>query len=103
MLGGARDPSAVDATDEGLIDTACSALSAFAGVRGTPRFAYAIRHRRAIPQYVLGHADRLRSIDVRLQESPGLFLAGNSYRGVAINSCLAEAPSVAARIAASLD
>jgi len=102
MLGGARDPSAVDATDAVLIDTACSALSDLAGVRAAPRFAYAIRHRRAIPQYVLGHADRLRSIDARLADIPGLFLAGNSYRGIAINACLAEAPSVAEAVAAFL-
>jgi oxygen-dependent protoporphyrinogen oxidase len=102
MLGGARDPSAVESTDQALIDTAAAALAAFAGVRSTPRFALAIRHHRAIPQYALGHADRLAAIDARLREIPGLFLAGNSYRGIAINSCLAEAPSIAGRVAAFL-
>jgi oxygen-dependent protoporphyrinogen oxidase len=102
MLGGARDPSAVEATDQVLTDSAASVLSALAGVRAAPRFALAIRHERAIPQYVLGHADRLAAIDARLRELPGLFLAGNSYRGIAINSCLAEAPSVAGAVSACL-
>jgi oxygen-dependent protoporphyrinogen oxidase len=102
MLGGARDPSAVQATDEHLVDTAASALAQLAGVRSAPRFAMPIRHARAIPQYVLGHADRLVGIDERLRHIPGLFLAGNSYRGIAINSCLAEAPSVADSVAAFL-
>ena len=102
MLGGARDPSAVQATDQKLIDTATSAVSSLAGVRGDPRFAMVIRHERAIPQYVLGHADRLAAIDGRLSGLPGVFLAGNSYRGIAINSCLAEAPAVAANVAAFL-
>jgi protoporphyrinogen/coproporphyrinogen III oxidase len=102
MIGGARDPSAVEATDRGLIDRAGSALASFAGVRAAPRFALAIRHARAIPQYVLGHADRLAAIDARLRGFPGLFLAGNSYRGIAINSCLAEAPTVAGSVAASI-
>jgi oxygen-dependent protoporphyrinogen oxidase len=62
----------------------------------------AIRHERAIPQYVLGHADRLVAIGARLAGIPGLFLAGNSYRGIAINSCLAEAPAVAGGVAAFL-
>jgi oxygen-dependent protoporphyrinogen oxidase len=61
-----------------------------------------IRHARAIPQYVLGHADRLNAIDARLRDIPGLFLVGNSYHGIAINSCLAEAPSVAGSVAAFL-
>jgi oxygen-dependent protoporphyrinogen oxidase len=102
MLGGARDPSAVEATDQALIDRAASALETFAGVRAAPRFAFAIRHPRAIPQYVLGHADRLAAIMERLREIPGLFLAGNSYRGIAINSCIAEAAPVAESVAAAL-
>jgi oxygen-dependent protoporphyrinogen oxidase len=102
MLGGARDPSAVDATDQTLIDHATSALASFANVRATPRFARVIRHARAIPQYVVGHADRLSAIDERLRQHPGLFLAGNSYRGIAINSCLADAPSVAGALATFL-
>jgi oxygen-dependent protoporphyrinogen oxidase len=102
MLGGARDPRAVDASDQALVATAVPALRELAGVRAEPRFALAIRHPRAIPQYVLGHSDRLAAIGARLREIPGLFLAGNSYHGIAINACLAEAPSVAARVAAVL-
>jgi oxygen-dependent protoporphyrinogen oxidase len=102
MLGGARDPSAVAATDQALIDNAAAALSSLAGVRRSPRFAMVIRHARAIPQYVLGHADRLNAIDARLRGLPGLFLAGNSYRGIAINACLADAPPVAGAVAAFL-
>lgn len=102
MLGGARDPSLVEATDHTLIDTACAALRAFAGVRGAPRFSFTIRHPRGIPQYVIGHGDRLKAIAARLRSHPGLFLAGNSYRGIAINACLAEAPRVAEEVAAFL-
>ena len=96
MLGGARDPGAVDASDAELIDEAAAALRALAGVAAPPRFALVIRHPRAIPQYVLGHAARLAAIDARLGTLPGLVLAGNSYRGVAINACLAEASKIAA-------
>jgi protoporphyrinogen/coproporphyrinogen III oxidase len=100
MLGGARDPSAAEASDQALIDNACSVLKALAGVNGDPQFSCTIRHARAIPQYVLCHAERLAAIDARLRNVPGLFLAGNSYRGIAINACLAEAPRVAESVAA---
>jgi oxygen-dependent protoporphyrinogen oxidase len=102
MIGGARDPSAVGESDTVLFDKAESALRAFAGVRASPRFAYAIRHERAIPQYVIGHAARLAAIESRLRDHPRLFLAGNSYRGISINACLAEARPVAQRVAAAL-
>jgi oxygen-dependent protoporphyrinogen oxidase len=102
MLGGARNPGLVEAADETLVETACVALRAFAGVRGSPRFSFPIRHVRGIPQYVIGHGDRLKTIAARLLLHPGLLLGGNSYRGIAINSCMAEAPRVAAELAALL-
>jgi oxygen-dependent protoporphyrinogen oxidase len=98
MLGGARDPGAIDRSDAVLIDEAAGSLATLAGVRKAPRFKLMIRHARAIPQYVLGHAARLEAIEARRRKLPGLFLAGNSYRGVAINACLLDAPKVAAEI-----
>jgi oxygen-dependent protoporphyrinogen oxidase len=85
-----------------LVDNAAAALQAFAEVRRPPRFAMVIRHARAIPQYVLGHSNRMAAIDARLRELPGLFLAGNSYRGIAINACLADAARVAESVSARL-
>jgi oxygen-dependent protoporphyrinogen oxidase len=99
MMGGSRDPGAVERSDAALIEEATGALAALAGVRKPPRFTLMIRHTRAIPQYVLGHAARLAAIEARRLTLPGLHLAGNSYRGVAINACLLDAPRVAAEIA----
>jgi oxygen-dependent protoporphyrinogen oxidase len=100
MLGGARDRSAIEATDQALIDMAAAALRALVGVRAAPRFALVIRHEPAIPQYEIGHAERMATIESELRRHAGLFLAGNSYRGIAINACIADAPSVAERVRA---
>jgi oxygen-dependent protoporphyrinogen oxidase len=100
MLGGARDRSAIEATDQALIDKAAATLSGLAGVHAAPLFTRVIRHERAIPQYEIGHAERLTAIEGRLRRHPGLFLAGNSYRGIAINACIADAPLVAERVRA---
>jgi oxygen-dependent protoporphyrinogen oxidase len=102
MIGGARDPGAARASDETLFELASSALRRFAGVTAAPRFARAIRHERAIPQYVVGHEKRLGAIEAALTRHPRLFLAGNSYRGISINACIADAPLVAKRVAAAL-
>jgi oxygen-dependent protoporphyrinogen oxidase len=69
------------------------------GLRSSPAFVHVIRHRRGIPQYTVGHTERLARIDALLRRRPGLFLAGSSYRGVSINACIADAPFVAARVA----
>jgi oxygen-dependent protoporphyrinogen oxidase len=58
------------------------------------------RHPLGIPQYVVGHLDRLGRIEGRLARHRGLFVAGNGYRGVAINSCVTEAAPLADRVVA---
>ena len=57
------------------------------------------RHPLGIPQYLVGHADRLARIDARLAALPGIALTGNSYRGVAVNNCAKEAKELALRLA----
>jgi oxygen-dependent protoporphyrinogen oxidase len=95
MIGGACDPDAVTLGDDDLLRIVRRDLAAIMGIANRPEFVRIIRHRRGIPQYVKGHASRLRAVDARLQALPGLYLAGNSYRGVSLNSCIAEAHGIA--------
>jgi oxygen-dependent protoporphyrinogen oxidase len=102
LLGGARDPAVLQASDDQLAATASAALLRFAGVASSPRLVRVVRHTHAIPQYVLGHAERLTAIDERLRNLPGLFLTGNAYRGIAINACIADGLRTAAVVARDL-
>jgi oxygen-dependent protoporphyrinogen oxidase len=98
MLGGAHDPEAA-ALDEGtLVDIAMRGLADTMGIRAEPVFRRVFRHRIGIPQYTIGHLDRLARIDARLAKHPGLAVAGNAFRGVAINTCVAEAGPIADRL-----
>jgi oxygen-dependent protoporphyrinogen oxidase len=97
MLGGATDPSAIGLDDEALLALVRSDLRRVMGIDAAPTFVKVFRHALGIPQYTVGHLDRLAAADARLAQSPGLFLAGNAYRGVAINSCIAEAARVASQ------
>ena len=54
---------------------------------------------RAIPQYHVGHLEKVAWIERRAFQHPGLFLAGNAYHGVALNDCTEQAEIVAARVA----
>jgi oxygen-dependent protoporphyrinogen oxidase len=103
MIGGARDPDAVLLDDDALLSTVKSDLRQTMGLGATPAFVRIYRHRVGIPQYIRGHLARLARIDARLARLPGLYLAGNSYHGVAINSCVAEAGPLAARVLSDLD
>jgi oxygen-dependent protoporphyrinogen oxidase len=43
---------------------------------------------KAMPQYNLGHPEKLKQIDAALEKYPGLALAGNGYRGIGIPDCI---------------
>lgn len=95
MLGGATDPHAVRLSDDKLLEIVREDLRAILGILPGPYFARVLRHPRGIPQYTLGHPARLETIDRRLRDFPGLWLVGNSLRGISINACVAEAGPVA--------
>lgn len=98
MVGGAGDPEAVDLDDRKLLDIVRKDLHLTMGVVTQPYFSRVHRHRRGIPQYTLGHPDRLAIIRDRLQGHSGLWVSGNSYGGVSVNACVEEAPRIAEEI-----
>jgi oxygen-dependent protoporphyrinogen oxidase len=102
MIGGARDPDAVEMGDTPLLETVLADLARTMGPFGTPELVRIFRHARGIPQYTLGHLERVDRMEAALRSHPGLFLAGNSYYGVAINSCIAGAGPLAGKIGAHL-
>ncbi len=99
MIGGARDPGAVEETDAQLTQRALTTLHRLLNLHGDPEVLGVIRHPRGIPQYPVGHARTLARIDTALQRHIGLHLSGNSYRGIAMNACIKEAEAIATRLA----
>jgi oxygen-dependent protoporphyrinogen oxidase len=63
-----------------------------------PRWARVTRWPASMPQYTIGHLDRLLTVDRALGAHTGLFVTGNSYRGVGIPDTIAHARFVANRI-----
>lgn len=95
LIGGGRDPDAASLDDDALVALARADLRAACGLEAEPAFVRVIRQVPGLPQYRVGHHARLARISARLEAHPGLFVAGNSYRGLAINSCIAEARRLA--------
>jgi protoporphyrinogen/coproporphyrinogen III oxidase len=103
LLGGPSDPTAVELADDRLLALVLNELDRTVGLTGAPELARVIRWPQAIPQYTVGHGERLRRIAERLQRLPGLHLAGNGYRGVALNDCVTSAQAVARAMLADPD
>ena len=65
------------------------------GIAGEPVLTRIQRWPLGMPQYVLGHPERLGQIDAALAEHPGLAVAGAAYRGVGIPDCIRSGESAA--------
>ncbi|MEO0949338.1 MAG: protoporphyrinogen oxidase, partial [Cyanobacteria bacterium J06641_5] len=58
---------------------------------------------QAIPQYVLGHRDRLQCLENSLQANPGLYVCTNYLDGVALGDCVQRAQDRADTVATYLE
>jgi protoporphyrinogen/coproporphyrinogen III oxidase len=96
---GGRDVTTAD--DRELIALARDEI-AFLGVSATPALTRVHRWPLGMPQYVLGHPDRLERIEAALAAHPGLALAGAAYRGVGIPDCIASGEAAAESVAHAL-
>ncbi len=99
MIGGARASDLAMKDDERIKDIIMNELSKIMGINGEPYLAKIYRHEKAIPQYNKGHGDILNRLDSLLQNYKGLYLHGNSYKGIGVNDCIENSFILADRIA----
>src|SRR5262249_35043839 len=88
FVGGARRPDLPALPDAELIELVRSELRALLGITADPLLLRVHRQLRAMPQYTVGHLDRVAAIEARVAGLPGLALAGAAYRGVGIPDCV---------------
>jgi oxygen-dependent protoporphyrinogen oxidase len=100
LVGGPRFPEMADAPDDVLLRPVRNELALVTGMRAEPEFVKIIRWPKAIPQYQLGHANRVEEIQAHASRWPGLFLGGCAFGGVALNDCVDQAGAMAIRVLA---
>jgi oxygen-dependent protoporphyrinogen oxidase len=71
-----------------LFDLACEELKSTLGISARPLVSRVSVWENAMPQYNLGHPEKLTQIDAALEKYPGIALAGNGYRGIGIPDCI---------------
>jgi protoporphyrinogen/coproporphyrinogen III oxidase len=103
LCGGWNRGEVVGWDDDRLLAAVRAELRVMMGVEAAPIFHRILRWERAIPQYHVGHLERVARIETRVRRHRGLFLAGNAYHGVAMNDCTEQAPVLAGRIAEYLN
>lgn len=101
LVGRYGDTRFVDMDDATVTTEVRAALERVLGITAEPVEGFVQRWPAAMPQYVVGHADRLQRIDAAVAQWPGLHLTGAAYRGVGLAGCVAQAEALAGAIAES--
>jgi oxygen-dependent protoporphyrinogen oxidase len=99
LVGRYGDTRFMSMTDEELVDEVRAGLGRVVGIEAEPIEQLVQRWPAAMPQYVVGHAERLERIDASMKQLPGLHLTGAAYRGVGLAGCVAQGHALASVIA----
>jgi protoporphyrinogen/coproporphyrinogen III oxidase len=88
FVGGAFHQELASLNDEEMLNLVSADLKKIMGIDAEPTMTNITRWIKSMPQYTLGHPDRLKIINERITAHEGLFLAGASYRGVGVPDCM---------------
>ncbi|HEV2797088.1 MAG TPA: protoporphyrinogen oxidase, partial [Nocardioides sp.] len=90
-LGRHREEATLQATDDGLVRVSLADLATLAGITAKPVDTHVQRWGGALPQYAVGHLDRVVRIRAAVAELPGLALCGAAYDGVGVPAVIGSA------------
>ena len=88
FVGGALQPEMFQLDEKEMVRRVKSDLAELLGIQAEPLFTETMKWSRSMPQYEVGHLDRVSAIDNALENHPTLTIAGNSYRGAGIPDCI---------------
>jgi len=97
-VGGIGRDALLKLDDGPLVRRVQEELASMTGLAAEPTYVEVNRWERAMPQYTLGHLQRLDEIQKSLGPYPGLYLAGAAYHGIGIPDCIRDGTETAAAV-----
>jgi protoporphyrinogen/coproporphyrinogen III oxidase len=73
-------------------------LSDLLGISGEPVLSRCRQWARSLPQYEIGHSEKVSTIEALHRRLPGLYVTGNYLAGVSVASCIEQARATADKI-----
>jgi protoporphyrinogen/coproporphyrinogen III oxidase len=98
FVGGATDPQAAALAAEQLVSLVHQEIAPVLGLSQKPSFSNVTVYHRALPQYNLGHTERVAALDQLRRAHSGLWFVGNYLSGPSIGACVEQALAVADEI-----
>ncbi len=101
-LGRHREEHQLQATDDELVQVALDDLADAIGLSVRPIDTQVQRWGGGLPQYAVGHLDRVAAIRADVARVPGLVVCGAAYDGLGIPACIASAHLAVSALLADL-
>jgi oxygen-dependent protoporphyrinogen oxidase len=100
FVGAAGSEDVLEAPDADIVEAVARHLAAVLPLPERPDAAKVVRWPRSMPQYTVGHREKVAAIEAALP--PGIFVVGNAYGGVGVADTVRGANEVAERVRAHL-
>jgi oxygen-dependent protoporphyrinogen oxidase len=100
FVGGMRQPALAQEEDDAIAGTVHEELALLLGATRGPRWSRVKRWARAIPQYSVGHLERIAALERAERALPGLYFCANYRGGISVADCIKSGHAMAERIAA---
>lgn len=98
FVGGSKDTSLLSASDEEMVKTVRQELKDIMGIDAEPVLTRVFRWMNSMPQYTIGHEERIAWIDERVGSHPGFYLVGSAYHGIGISDSIRYGEIVAKKV-----
>ena len=100
-MGRHREESSLQLTDQELVEVSLADLGLATGLTAAPIDVHVQRWGGGLPQYAVGHLDRVARIRAGVRRIAGLAVCGAAYDGVGIPAVIASARRAAAEVTAA--
>ena len=100
--GGTHDPNILSLSTKEALKLVQRDLEITMGITAPPQYTADINWPQGIPQYLCGHQQLVKQIEIALTGFPGISLVGDAYHGIGLTSCVQDAHRVATTLAAEL-
>lgn len=97
-VGRHGEVAAVQRDPDDLAKAVAADLAAMVGTPVHPRFWHVRKWGGGLPQYTVGHVERVADVGRAVAATPGLAVCGATYDGVGVSACVASARAAADRV-----
>jgi oxygen-dependent protoporphyrinogen oxidase len=91
FIGGSRNEGLVSLSDKDMLKMVREELGDIMGISAEPILTRVYRWEKAMPQYTIGHDERVSKIEDGISKYPDIFVTGSAYRGGGISECIKNA------------